>query len=111
MLVLELPCPWCRLGGSCADPGAEPAPCLLLCPALSDAQKLQSRRRPGPGFSVMKDAMCEQIQRLGLLYPSDSSCIRFLLRKRGREAARLGSYAKFTKLGWFCSSGIRQLPT
>lgn len=73
---------------SCADSacGKVPAPwlrsiLLSLCPALNDAQKLQSRRGPGPGFSEMDDVICEQIQRLGLLYPGDNpSC--FVL---GRE--------------------------
>lgn len=42
-------------------------------------QKLQSRRGPGPGFLEMDDVMCEQIQRLGLLYPDDNARICFVL--------------------------------
>lgn len=47
--------------------------CCHFALQLNDAQKLQSGRGPGPGFSVMAGVMCEQIQRLGLPYPDDNS--------------------------------------
>lgn len=82
--------------------GKAPAPrlgsvLLSLSPTLNDAQKLQSRREPGLGFSEMDDVMGEQIQRLGLPYPDDNSCICFALRtdeKGGCEAQKV--------VGWLC---------